>query len=240
MRTINLTYTQCIKFLTLSLQRLIYKFDIKSEEIFFYDKSHKVYANFRLPLLLIPILKDKAENDYLSLSLDIIPSYSIFLITAGYAALGFCNSGELTLHKTIQKYIVRKTQGKAQIKHLREKGKSREGSRIRLQQTIEFFEEINSKFLEWKKEIEKSKFIYYHCSIRLMNEMYLSKTKPIFSREDDRLITLPFDIKKPNLKELNHVNFLINSGILSFSDVNNAETAKILSIIDSINSYKNE
>ena len=48
--------------------------------------------------------------------------------------------------------MVRKKRGVSQIKHLKTKGKSRAGSRVRLAETEEFFENINGRLQDYFEE----------------------------------------------------------------------------------------
>jgi hypothetical protein len=172
----------------------------------------------RLSCILPPLFPEPEINeplsDYIKKVPEVPPSYIIFLVQAGAAAFGCFEKGEVTRHKTLTKYMVRKKQGKSQLTYLRQKGKSRAGSRIRLRESMEFFEEINSKLIDWKENIRKASVIFYSCPIRLTNELYLAKQKPPFERQDKRLKKIPFHVKTPNHKELIHINYLLNSGYL--------------------------
>ncbi len=189
------------------------KIDKVHHSIFLYDKESDNEVEFKLPLLF-PEIKEK--EDLLSY-FNRIPikqePYLIILIRAGNSALAYFDyDAKLIHHKVIRKYMVRKKQGKAQITHLKTKGKSRLGSRIRLQQTIQFFEEINEKLNEW--EIIKTKNIFYACPVRLWGYVFKSKVKTPFQKDDNRLIKIPLTIRTPNSKELKKVNYHIQSGFI--------------------------
>ncbi len=141
-------------------------------------------------------------------------SYLIILMRAGDAAIGYISEGKIAYHKTISKYMVRKKQGKAQITYLKKKGKSRLGSRIRLAQTKEYFEEIIDLLnnLATKSKINR---IYYSISVNLWGMLFKQKEKIFFSKDDERLIKVPFSVKKPNFKELKRINYLLNASFLS-------------------------
>ena len=71
--------------------------------------------------------------------------YCLTLVRAGQAAVGYFHQGKLLDHKVFRGYLVRQKQGKSQFKYLKTKGKSRAGSRIRLEETLLFFNEINER-----------------------------------------------------------------------------------------------
>lgn len=115
--------------------------------------------------------------------------------------MGRVLNNELTTHKLIRKYMVRKSQGKAQIKHLKTKGKSRAGSRIRLAQTVRFFEEINEQLDDWFQE-DTPQRIAYHIPTTMKSLWYGSKVPPPFEKDDPRLRKTYWNIQKPRREEI--------------------------------------
>ncbi|NQZ58402.1 MAG: hypothetical protein HRT88_13155 [Lentisphaeraceae bacterium] len=94
-----------------------------------------------------------------------IPSWNLLLMEAGRAALGFVEDTKIQKHKNIRKYMVRKKQGKAQLTHLKTKGKSRYGSRLRLKEAEAYFDEILERLDD--DVHSQAKFVFYHCPVRL-------------------------------------------------------------------------
>lgn len=148
--------------------------------------------------------------------------YIIILIQAGYSAVCHCKRGKIIEHKLIRKYMVRKKQGKAQITYLHSKGKSRAGSRIRLAQTVQFFEEINDQVNMWMKNNEPDRLLV-SCPPRLWGLLFQSKTKPEFSKKDPRILKIPVDIKIPNRDELDRVLKMAQKCIIEFDSNPNQE-----------------
>ncbi|WP_372370548.1 hypothetical protein [Candidatus Uabimicrobium sp. HlEnr_7] len=132
-------------------------------------------------------------------------TFAVFLIQAGAASLGVWVDGECIHHKVITAYMVRKKQGKSQLTHLNQKGKSRQGSRIRLNNSIRFFENINVKLEEWLDDIENCDHLFFSCTPRLWGELFRSKVSCPIDKEDIRWRRIPMDIKVPNFKELQRV-----------------------------------
>jgi len=170
----------------------------------------------KLFCILPPLFPEPEEGmpltDYIKKVPETPPAYIIVLIQAGAAALGCFEKSEVTAHKALTKYMVRKKRGKSQLTYLRQKGKSRAGSRIRLRESMEFFEEINSRLINWKEHLKKTSIIFSSCPVRLTNELYQAKAQPPFERKDKRLKKIPFHVNTPNHKELIHINYLLNSG----------------------------
>lgn len=132
------------------------------------------------------------------------PPFLMVLIQAGHSALGYFEDGELLFHKTIKKYMVRAKRGKAQIGYLNAKGKSKAGSRIRLANTVSFFEDINGKLEEWAVEDEVAR-VLVSVPVRMWSLWFGSKVPPPFDRDDARLRKIPLDVHRPDLEELERV-----------------------------------
>ncbi len=114
------------------------------------------------------VVLDELDNEqlFLRLPIDLVVSdellyddleevnYVVLLIQSGSCALGYFEEDETIDHKVFKSYMVRKKQGKSQISYLNSKGKSRAGSRVRLANTIRFFENINERLQEYFEEYE--------------------------------------------------------------------------------------
>ncbi|AFM05197.1 hypothetical protein Fleli_2844 [Bernardetia litoralis DSM 6794] len=212
----------------------------ESEEAVFWDSDPKkgvLYGtnqdgekviDFRVPITFptLPTKEDEQKtlcfSDYSDKIAFLPKPYLLILIQSGYASLGYFEDGELIYHKAITAYMVRKKQGKSQIKHLNSKGKSRLGSRIRLQNTILFFEQINSKLKEWHKKsaiFDKVECIGQSGSPDLWHLFYTSKETAPFQKDDSRLRKVPITVHAPNFEELQRVNSWANRGkITTYKD----------------------
>jgi hypothetical protein len=134
---------------------------------FLLEQNQKVVIRMRLPLFY----PDGEEREPLWHYLERVnipqevPSWNILLMEAGRAAVGQADEGNVSSHKNIRKYMVRKKSGKAQLTHLKTKGKSRYGSRLRLQESEAYFVEIIER-LQQEPECD-APFVFYHCPVRL-------------------------------------------------------------------------
>lgn len=182
----------------------------------------------KLPFVFPGIGEGMPHEDYMANVPEFPPSYIILQIQAGSAALGYFEFGEVLHHKVIRKYMVRKKQGKSQVKHLKSKGKSRLGSRIRLANTIAFFQEINQYLIDWCFQ-ETVENIYYSCSKTLWPKVFEAKPNPPFTAQDERLQKLPIDPSMPNHESLLNANAFLVEGTLEISDeISISEVAEIL------------
>ncbi len=188
---------------------------------------------FRLPLVcptiaeqkpqsakdaLLPQQRAESVESYLAKLQPVPPPYLIVLIQAGHAALGYYERDRLLQHKVVRKYMVRKKQGKAQITYLHRKGKSRAGSRIRLANTVAFFNEINACLGSWPHATAQR--VLFSCSARMWGLLHGAKIPPPFAKNDPRLAKIPKSVRTPNFKELQAINYFIHQGQLVSADGN--------------------
>ncbi|MDN3204463.1 hypothetical protein [Algoriphagus sediminis] len=116
----------------------------------------------------------------------------ICVIKAGQAFLCLFHNSELIDHKVFRAYMVRKKQGKSQVKHLKTKGKSRLGSRIRLSETERFFLEINKRLNSYNEHpIERWAL---SCSKTLFPLLFDSEIPPPFDSKSKSIYKIPFHI----------------------------------------------
>jgi len=102
---------------------------------------------------------------------DDLGTHVVLLLQAGAAALGIYQQGELTHHKVIKKYVVRGS-GKAQPTHLKTRGKSRYGSRLRLQNYGRLLAEVIERLGAWHEELPDVDDRFYSCAVRTWSELF--------------------------------------------------------------------
>lgn len=179
--------------------------DAKRQRITALNEQDEKVFDYRPPLPAVPIAPDQTLEGYLSQVQDEPGSYLILLMQAGAASLGLFEEGEVTLHKAIKKYMVRKKQGKAQLNYLQTRGKSKAGSRIRLANTTRFLEEINEYLQKWEA-YEPAERILYYCNPQLWGLLHQAQPAPPFDKKDARLAKVPFDVHTPDHEELLRIN----------------------------------
>jgi hypothetical protein len=152
-----------------------------------YEKNGDLKFRLRLPY---PMDFDEVSGAAVEAS---IFNILIILIKAGTASVGFFENGKISSHKVFRAYMIRKKQGKSQIKYLKTKGKSRAGSRVRLQQTLEFFENINRRINELTERYHVDR-VAISCSKTLWPYLFGGGVKPSFGKDDRRLLRVPIHI----------------------------------------------
>ncbi|NLR93596.1 hypothetical protein [Flammeovirga agarivorans] len=153
--------------------------------------------------------------------------YVICIIQTESASVGLVKNDEIVLHKTFSTYAVRKKQGKSQIKYLKTRGKSKAGSRLRLANTINFFEHINERLTEYFKDNTVEK-IAFSCSKILIPYLYSSKVACPFDKKDERIYKVPKHLSNANFEDLQMVHQLLSKGELIIKEDNKDEAEEML------------
>ncbi|MDQ3235832.1 MAG: hypothetical protein M3Q07_28825 [Pseudobdellovibrionaceae bacterium] len=159
----------------------------------------------------LPIILRRAgwtTLDELQDAIDDPAYYGLMLIQAGRASVAVAQADDIIESKQIQKYMVRKTQGRAQLTYLQEKGKSRLGSRIRLRQSQLFFEEINERMQGWSAAYPLTQ-IFLSCTPKLKGAYYLALRAPAFAKDDPRWRRVPFMVRPPGQEEMLRIHRLL-------------------------------
>jgi hypothetical protein len=186
-------------------------YDPEKHRLTLFNDTGEEQLHFRLPITLPApgsAIPDEGGNQH---------HYVILLIQSGNCAIGYFENGECLDHKVFRSYMVRKKQGKSQIKYLKTKGKSRAGSRVRLGETIEFFENINERLQAYFEEHAVHR-IAISCSKTLIPFLYGSKVKTPFDKNDPRLFRIPKHIHTPIYEVLLDANRFLQRGELIFEE----------------------
>jgi len=124
-----------------------------------------------------------------------LPRHVVILMQAGAVSLGYFEAGEALATKTLKRYVVR-GKGRAQPTYLGQKGKSRYGSRLRLQNARLLLDETNGKLGEWWDEFGSPAVIFAAAPKRLWPELFLAKVPPPFTKETP-VVRVPLDLPVP-------------------------------------------
>jgi len=203
MNKIKLTYDESRMFIhsLANYQDLDIQVDSKRDAIVGYDSAQTKVFDFKFPICYPPTLSNKLSSFIEKIPQKPMP-FLVLLVQAGHSAMGYFEEGEVIFHKVIKKYMVRKKQGKAQLSFLKTRGKSRLGSRIRLANSIAFFEDINTKLTQWEAKTADEKMILYSCSAQLWGLLFKSKVSPPFDRKSNFLRKVSRNGNQPGYEEL--------------------------------------
>lgn len=209
MDTVIISEAQSRKMLDIILRDSIgYEPDSKKNRLLF-SQNHSTVLTFRMP---ISIPSPQAYYNHPEDRLN----YVLVIIRSGIAVTGYFEDGEVMDHKVFRAYMVRKKQGKSQIKYLKTKGKSRAGSRVRLAESLEFFEKINQRLGLYFQEQHVER-IGMSCPVTLIPYFFGSKTATPFEKGDDRIYKIPKHIQHPTYESLMATNDFLLKGELKYN-----------------------
>ena len=118
----------------------------------------------------------------------------VICLQAGATSLGLFEAGAVLHTKTIKRYVVRGN-GRAQPTHLNSKGKSRYGSRLRLQNAKAILEETSEKLHDWWDEYGEPEVVFFNAPVRLWAD--LMRAQPPVPFDGLPLVRIPLDLPKP-------------------------------------------
>lgn len=174
----------------------------------------------RATLTLPPVLgipPDAAPSDITGHVPEQLGVEVVLLLRASRAALGLWIDDELAAHKVFRRYTVRRGQGHAQTTHLKTKGKSRYGSRLRLQQATRLLDEVNERLTEWEDEHGPYRAIHRACPVRLWADLCAHEPSPPFDARDPRLLPIRIHTHEPDFEELLRVRRHLTRGVIEES-----------------------
>lgn len=126
--------------------------------------------------------------------------HCVILMQAGAVSIGLFEAGQALHTKTMKKYVVRGS-GRAQPAHLKTKGKSRYGSRLRLQNAQLLLEEAAERLRDWWQlgvPIEK---VFLSAPQRLWADFArLELPEPLLNRAE--ITRIPLDLPRPTTELL--------------------------------------
>lgn len=156
------------------------------------------------PPLVFPVPLDDFSLVTYTRDLPFEPGkHVLLLMQAGAAAFGYFIGGEVVRTKALKRYVVR-GKGRAQGTYLKTKGKSRYGSRLRLQNAKAILEEVNERLGDWWQDNGTPEYVFYNAPVRLWAELCQTKPAPPFLAENHvasaapvPLIRIPLDLPVP-------------------------------------------
>mmetsp|Transcript_44955 Transcript_44955/g.108663 ORF Transcript_44955/g.108663 Transcript_44955/m.108663 type:complete len:686 (-) Transcript_44955:1124-3181(-) len=202
--------------------------DTTAEEITNSNSPSNSYThNLQLPTALLskseqqygtPVSKTKAFVD-LSTQLNTTatnnngagsaPYVVVLLLQSGKFAGGVFHNGKCLQHKTMQKYTVRKGQGKAQSAQDGKRRPKSMGSQLRRQGELQLKEDIQTLlWKDWILYLEQASLVLISCPKTMLSTLLDTPTGPqwsslkqqsssVISRKDGRIRKIPINVGRP-------------------------------------------
>lgn len=170
-------------------------------------------ARLWLPFVLPAAIPAEPIGDYAARLPERLGRHCVLLLQAGAAALGYWDDDELVRHRATRKYVVR-GQGRAQPTHLKTRGKSRYGSRLRLQNWHRLLVQANGKLVEWWDELGAPEQVFFAIPVRSRAELWSVEPPPPFARDGSGVRRIPLHVHRPDHRELLRVRRWLGHGRL--------------------------
>ena len=138
---------------------------------------------------------------------------AVVLLQAGAMAVGYWDGDTLLAHKAEKRYVVRGN-GKAQPTHLESRGKSRYGSRLRLQNWRKLLRDVGERLGEGVERFGEPERIFAAMPVRVAAYLWACEVPPPFARDDERLRRVAVHVHRPDFAELQRVQRLLWRGRL--------------------------
>jgi len=135
----------------------------------------------------------------------------VLLVQAGASSLGVWEGAELVAHKVIKKYVVR-GKGKAQPLHLKTRGKSRYGSRLRLRNAARQLEQTVEKIAEWRAHLGPFRRVFRSVPVRTWGGLSTALEPHVGDAE--AVVRIPEDVRVPDHEELLRIRRFLECGIV--------------------------
>jgi Bacteroidetes VLRF1 release factor len=137
----------------------------------------------------------------------------LLLLQAGAMAIGYWDGDELVQHKAVRRYVVRGS-GRAQPLHAKTRGKSRYGSRLRLQNWKRLLVETNQRLRAWYDQFGAPERLFLAVPVRALADLFAVEPGPPFARDDAVLQRIPMHVHRPDFAELQRVRRWLAKGRL--------------------------
>ncbi len=125
----------------------------------------------------------------------------LLLVRAGAVALGGWAGDRCFDHKALRAYVVRGN-GRAQPTYLESRGKSRYGSRLRLQNWQRLLADTGERLALLRERGGEPSRIFVAMPVRVAADLWGGPVPPPFARDDARLVRVPLHVHRPDHDEL--------------------------------------
>ncbi|MEZ6037843.1 MAG: hypothetical protein R3F29_10210 [Planctomycetota bacterium] len=170
-------------------------------------------ARLALPLAAPRPLQGEWPMDYVERLPGPVELQVVLLLRAGAMAFGCWRGAELLQHKAVRRYVVRGS-GRAQATHLKTHGKSRYGSRLRLQNWKRLLGETNERLADCFALHGVPDRLFFGVPVRVLSELFAAEPPPPFARDAALLQRLPLHVHRPDHEELLRVRAATLRGVV--------------------------
>jgi len=120
----------------------------------------------------------------------------VLCLRSGRFACGVFTGGTCAVHRALQRYTVRKGQGKAQsVQDSQRRAKSM-GSQLRRAGEQKLQEDIAETITDWKEHVEQAALVLISCP-KTMRKSLFDSVESVIAKDDQRIRRVPLDVGRP-------------------------------------------
>ena len=124
----------------------------------------------------------------------------VLLLRSGRFAGACFRGNKCIIHRTSQRYTVRRGQGKAQSAQDGQRRPKSIGAQLRRAGEINLQEDVTSTILEWTSHFDKAGIILVSCPKTMMKGLFSSEIEHVLTRKDPRIRHIPLDLGRPSFE----------------------------------------
>jgi hypothetical protein len=137
----------------------------------------------------------------------------ILLLRSGRFAGGVFQGDVCKTHRTLQRYTVRKGQGKAQSAQDGNRKAQSMGSQLRRAGEISLKEDVTKTLLDWKTHMEKASLVLISCP-KTMKKGLFEGVEEVLRRDDSRIRRVPIDTGRPTFEGVSLIHSVMTRATL--------------------------
>ena len=123
----------------------------------------------------------------------------VFCLSSGRFAGAVFIGSKCVVHRTSNRYTVRKGQGKAQSSQDSQRRAKSMGAQLRRQGEIELQNDVRNTLLDWKDHMKAAAVVLISCP-KTMRKTFFEGTQEIWTKDDTRVRRIPLDVGRPTFE----------------------------------------
>lgn len=137
----------------------------------------------------------------------------VLLLRSGRFAGGVFQGDKVVVHRTLQRYTVRKGQGKAQSAQDGNRRPKSMGSQLRRAGEESLRQDVGTTLLDWKVHVKKACLVLISCP-KTMKKGLFDGLQDILTRDDCRIRRVPIDFGRPSFENVSLIHSVLMRGTL--------------------------
>ena len=152
------------------------------------------------------------------------PVVVLFLRTGRFAGAVF-SGADCVAHRTLQRYTVRKGQGKAQSAQDSSSRANSMGAQLRRAGEVALQQDVTQTLVEWQDYMQQAALIFVSCPKTMKKNLFTGGAEQIWNKDDQRIRRVPLDMGRPTFDSVCLIHSIMTNVNLVHSDASLLEPA---------------